>query len=168
MINLKFTKNKTNPQTVSNYMNALEKAFVIEKAPRYDIKGKELLASTEKYYVADHSLMYVRKGYSLEYIGQVIENIVFNEIRRRGYNAYVGKLGEREEDFIAENAGEKVYIQVAYSVASKETMSREVNSLLEIRDAYPKYVVSMDALSGGNKDGIRFIYLADFLLKKEW
>lgn len=67
MINLKFTKNKTNPQTVSNYMNALEKAFVIEKAPRYDIKGKELLASTEKYYVADHSLMYVRKGYSLEY-----------------------------------------------------------------------------------------------------
>ena len=108
------------------------------------------------------------KGYSLEYIGQVIENIVFNEIRRRGYNAYVGKLGEREVDFIAENAGEKVYIQVAYSVASKETMSREVNSLLEIRDAYPKYVVSMDALSGGNKDGIRFIYLADFLLKKEW
>ena len=100
MINLKFTKNKTNPQTVSNYMNALEKAFVIEKAPRYDIKGKELLASTEKYYVADHSLMYVRKGYSLEYIGQVIENIVFNEIRRRGYNAYVGKLGEREVDFI--------------------------------------------------------------------
>lgn len=96
------------------------------------------------------------------------KNIIFNEIRRRGYNAYVGKLGEREVDFIAENAGEKVYIQVAYSVASKETMSREVNSLLEIRDAYPKYVVSMDALSGGNKDGIRFIYLADFLLKKEW
>ena len=133
-----------------------------------EITAENVLEMSEVIVFAQTRFLIGYKGYSLEYIGQVIENIVFNEIRRRGYNAYVGKLGEREVDFIAENAGEKVYIQVAYSVASKETMSREVNSLLEIRDAYPKYVVSMDALSGGNKDGIRFIYLADFLLKKEW
>ena len=85
MINLKFTKNKTNPQTVSNYMNALEKAFVIEKAPRYDIKGKELLASTEKYYVADHGVREAVFGGNMKDINLVLENIVYMELLRRGY-----------------------------------------------------------------------------------
>ncbi len=159
---------KTNVQTVSNYISALEKAYIIEKAPRFDIKGKELLATTQKYYIADHSLMYVRKGYSIEYIAQVLENIVFNEIRRRGYKAYVGKFGEKEIDFIAQNADEKIYIQVSYSVLTPETLERELAPLQAVKDSYPKYVVTMDSLAGGNKEGIKFIHLADFLLKKEW
>lgn len=158
---------KTNVQTISNYIKALEKAFVIEEASRYDVKGKELLSSINKYYVADHSLMYVRKGFSFEYIGQVLENIVFNDLRRRGYRVYVGKLGEKEVDFIAEKPNQKIYVQVSYTIASKETLNRELEPLKEIKDNYKKYIVSMDSLTGGNDEGIEFVYLPNFLLKED-
>lgn len=158
---------KTNVQTISNYIKALEKAFVIEKVSRYDIKGKELLASVDKYYVADHSLMYVRKGFSIEYIGQVMENIVYNDLKKRGYKVYIGKLGEKEVDFIAEKQNNKIYIQVTYMLSNNDTMKRELVPLQAIRDNYHKYIVTMDTFAKGNKDGIEFVYLPEFLLKEE-
>lgn len=157
---------KTSAQTISNYIKALEKAFVIEEAPRYDIKGKELLTTIGKYYIADHSLMYVRKGFSFEYIGQVLENIVYNDLKRRGYRVYVGKLKEKEIDFIAEKPNEKIYVQVAYTIADKNTLIRELEPLKEIEDNYKKYVVTMDTFARGNDEGIEFIYLPNFLIKE--
>ena len=155
---------KTNPTTIGNYVRALEKAYAIEKVSRYDIKGKELLSSIDKYYVADHSLMYVRKGYSIEYIGQIMENIVYNDLKRRGYRVYVGKLGDKEVDFVAEKQNSKIYVQVCYSIAQNSTLQRETESLLAIADNYNKYIVTMDSLAKGNKDGIEFVYLPQFLL----
>lgn len=157
---------KTNTQTISNYIKALQKAFVIEEAPRYDVKGKELLSSVSKYYVADHSLMYVRKGFSFEYIGQVLENIVYNDLKRRGYKVYVGKFGEKEIDFIAEKPNEKIYVQVSYTVANKDTLIRELEPLKDIKDNYKKYIVTMDSLASGNNEGIEFVYLPNFLSKQ--
>lgn len=157
---------KTNMQTISNYIKALEKAFVIEEAPRYDIKGKELLSSNGKFYVADHSLMYVRKGFSVEYIGQVLENIVYSDLKRRGFKVFVGKLGEKEIDFIAEKPNEKIYVQVSYTIANKDTLNRELEPLKAIKDNYKKYVVTMDSLASGNNEGIEFVYLPTFLTKK--
>lgn len=157
---------RTNVQTISNYIKALEKAFIIEEAPRYDIKGKELLSSTGKYYVADHSLMYVRKGFSFEYVGQVLENIVYGDLKRRGYKVYVGKLGEKEIDFIAEKPNEKIYVQVSYTITNKDTLNRELEPLKDIKDNYKKYVVTMDSLASGNSEGIEFAYLPNFLIKE--
>lgn len=155
---------KTNPTTIGNYVRALEKAYAIEKVSRYDIKGKELLSSIDKYYIADHSLMYVRKGFSIEYIGQIMENIVYNDLKRRGYRVYVGKLGDKEVDFVAEKQNSKIYVQVCYSIAQNSTLQRETESLLAIADNYNKYIVTMDSLAKGNKDGIEFVYLPQFLL----
>lgn len=157
---------KTNVQTISNYIKVLEKAFIIEEAPRYDIKGKELLSFASKYYVADHSLMYVRKGFSFEYIGQVLENIVYNDLKRRGYKVYVGKLKEKEIDFIAEKPNEKIYVQVSYTIANKDTLNRELEPLKDIKDNYKKYIVTMDSLASGNDEGIEFVYLPNFLIKE--
>lgn len=157
---------KTNVQTIGNYIKALEKAFIIEEVPRYDIKGKELLSSIGKYYVADHSLMYVRKGFSFEYIGQVLENIVYNDLKRRGYKVYVGKFGEKEIDFIAERHNDKIYIQVSYTIANKDTLNRELQPLKGVKDNYKKYIVTMDSLASGNDEGIEFVYLPNFLSKQ--
>lgn len=157
---------KTNTQTISNYIKALGKAFIIEEAPRYDIKRKELLSSIGKYYIADHSLMYVRKGFTFEYIGQVLENIVFNDLKRRGYKVFVGKLSEKEVDFIAERPNEKVYVQVSYTIANKDTLNRELEPLKDIKDNYKKYIVTMDSLASGNNEGIEFVYLPNFLTKE--
>jgi uncharacterized protein len=159
---------KTNVQTISNYIKALERAFVLEKVSRYDIKGKELLASIDKYYVADHSLMYVRKGFSIEYIGQVMENIVYNELKKRGYKVYIGKFGDKEVDFIAEKQNNKIYVQVSYMLSNEETLQRELAPLQGIKDNYNKYIVSLDTFAKGNKDGIEFVYLPEFLLKEEF
>lgn len=158
---------KTSIPTISGYIKALEKVFVIEKVSRYDIKGKELLSSIDKYYVADHSLMYVRKGFSFEYIGQVLENIVYNDLKRRGYKVYVGKIGEKEVDFIAEKPNSKVYVQVSYSLGEASTLLRELQPLQQIKDNYNKYIVSMDSLAKGNVDGIELVYLPEFLLKQD-
>jgi uncharacterized protein len=158
---------KTNVQTISNYVKALEKAFIIEKVSRYDIKGKELLASIDKYYVADHSLMYVRKGFSFEYIGQVMKNILYNDLKNRGYKVYIGKLGDKEVDFIAEKQNNKIYVQVSYMLSNEDTIKRELSPLQSINDNYNKYIVTMDTFAKGNINGIEFVYLPEFLLKEE-
>ena len=160
------TGTKTSAITINSYINALEKAFVIERCPRYDIKRKELLKNIDKFYIADHALIQLKGGSTLKYIAQIMENIVFNDLRAKGFNVYVGKLAEKEVDFIAEQNGNKIYVQVCYSLSNEETFKREIEPLQKINDNFPKYIVTMDALANGNDNGIKIMHLADFLTAK--
>ncbi|MEQ8199433.1 MAG: ATP-binding protein, partial [Clostridiaceae bacterium] len=160
---------KVDLNTVYNYLNALESAFIIQRVQRYDIKGKEILKTNEKYFIADQSLKYSVMGYKDRDISGVLENIVMLELKRRGYSVFVGKLDNKEIDFIAEKKEQKVYVQVSYLLGdSKETIDREFNPLLEVRDHYPKYVVTMDEFWSDNIQGIKHKNLADFLLMDEY
>ncbi|MDR3164716.1 MAG: ATP-binding protein, partial [Synergistaceae bacterium] len=160
----KSQRRKLDIDTVYNYLAALESAFVVSRVSRYDIKGREILKTMEKFYVADHSLIYAALGYKDRIISGILENIVMHEIERRGYKAYVGKLGDSEVDFIGERGGERIYVQVAYLVGgSGATFDREFSPLLAIKDNYPKYVLSMDDLCGDGVDGVRHLHIADFL-----
>jgi uncharacterized protein len=150
--------------TVYNYLNALKGAFVIYKAPRYDIKGKEILKTNEKYYVSDQSLLYSVMGYKDRLISGVLENIIMLELKRRGYRVFVGKSGDKEIDFVAEMQGKKIYIQVTYKMGEPSTIEHEFAPLLEIRDNFPKYVVSMDESWNDLIEGIVHMHIADFLL----
>lgn len=150
--------------TVYNYLNALEGAFIIYKVSRYDVKGKEILKTNEKYYVGDQSLLYAVMGYRDGLISGVLENIVMLELKRRGYKVFVGKSNEKEIDFVAEKASEKIYVQVTYKMSEDSTISREYAPLLEIKDHFPKYVVSMDDFWKDNREGVQHIHIADFLL----
>ena len=161
-------KRKLDVNTIYNYLNALEAAFVLYRTSRYDIKGKELLKTQEKFYLSDVSLLYAILGYTDQKISGILENIVFLELKRRRYNVYIGKLGTKEIDFIAEKHGAKLYIQVAYKLESQETVNREFSPLLEIRDQYPKFVVTMDEFWQENVEGVRHFYITDFLLSKEY
>ncbi|MCO5248794.1 MAG: ATP-binding protein [Chitinophagales bacterium] len=164
----KSQQRKVDVNTVYNYLHALEGAFVFYRVPRYDVKGKEILKTQEKFYVSDISIIYALMGYRDRIISGVLENIVFLELKRRGYNVYVGKLDTKEIDFIAEKSGEKIYIQVAYKLDNQETVNREFSTLLSIKDQYPKYVVTMDEFWKDNIGGIENIYISDFLLKEKW
>src|SRR5690606_33906321 len=119
-------------------------AFILYRVPRYDIKGKEILKTQEKFYVSDISIIYATMGNRDRMIGGILENIVFLELKRRGYKVYVGKMENTEIDFIAEKQGDKVYIQVAYKLDNEQAIDREFGNLLAINDQYPKYVVTMD------------------------
>jgi uncharacterized protein len=154
--------------TVYNYLSALEGAFIIYRIPRYDIKGREILKTNEKYFVGDQSLLYAVMGFKDRLISGVLENIVMLELKRRGFRVFVGKSGEKEVDFVAEKADAKVYVQVCYQMTEKSTIDREFAPLLEIRDHYPKYVVSMDQTWSDNVEGIRHKHIADFLLMKDY
>jgi len=164
----KSQQRKIDLNTVYNYLNALEGAFIVYRIPRYDIKGKEILKTFEKYFVADQSLLYAVMGYKDRLISGVLENIVMIELKRRGYRVFVGKSDDREIDFIAELKEKKVYIQIAYKMTEQTTIGREYGPLLEIRDHHPKYVVSMDETWHENIEGIQHFHIADFLLKKEY
>jgi predicted AAA+ superfamily ATPase len=158
--------------TINAYIGYLENACIIRKAQRYEIKGKKLLESNDKYFLADHSLQYAVRGFNEANISGILENIVYNELSRRGYTVYVGKMSKddnREIDFIAEKTGgEKVYVQVCLEYSLKETMQREFAPLTEIKDHYPKYVVVLNALGKANVNGVIGITLEDFLLKNEF
>jgi len=159
---------KIDLNTVYNYLNALEGAFIIYRIPRYDIKGKEILKTNEKYFVGDQSLLYAVMGFKDRLISGVLENIVMLELKRRGYSVFVGKSGNNEIDFIAELPGQKIYVQVAYKITEQTTIDREFRPLLEIKDHYPKYVVTMDEMWKDNIEGIRHKHIADFLLMEEF
>ena len=166
---LKSQKRTADFETVYNYLQYLENALIIYKTPRYDIKGKKLLETYEKYYLADHSLQYTVKEFNMVNISGILENIVYMELRRRGYTVSVGKIansksGEKEVDFIAENTKGKLYIQVCYILANEKTIEREFSPLLEIRDNYPKMIVTMDRLWQIERKGIKGMHLKDFLL----
>ena len=164
----KSQQRKIDLNTVYNYLNALEGAFIIYKIPRYDIQGREILKTLEKYYVGDQSLLYAMMGYKDRLISGVLENIVMLELKRRGYKVFVGKSDEREIDFIGELQEQKIYIQVAYKMTEQSTIDREFGPLQDIRDHYPKYVVTMDETWHDNINGIRHLHIADFLLIEEW
>ena len=159
---------KIDLNTVYNYLNALEGAFLIYTIPRYDVKGKEILKTQEKYYLGDQSLLYAVMGFRDRLISGVLENIVMLELKRRGYRVFTGKSEDKEVDFIGEKNENKVYIQVAYKISEQSTIDREFNPLLEIKDHYPKYVVTMDEKWKDNIEGIRHKHIADFLLMTEF
>ncbi len=151
-------------EAVYNYLEWLEKAFVIYRCQRYDLQGKSVLKTQEKFYLADPSLKYCRMGFSLKSIAAMLENIVYFELRRRGYEVYIGKRENKEIDFVAVRRDERVYVQVCRSLP--EDSDREVGNLLELRDHYSKYVVTLDELAAGNVEGVKIVHMSDFLLSK--
>jgi len=155
---------KIDINTVYNYLNALVGAFILYQTPRYDIKGKEILKTQEKFFLSDVGLLYATMGYKDRNISGILENIVFLELKRRGYKVFVGKYNDKEIDFIAEKQGEKVYVQVAYKIESEQTAIREFSTLLSIKDQYPKFVVTMDDFWKESIEGIKHFYISDFLL----
>ena len=153
-------------ETIYNYLEWLEKAFVIYRCQRYDLQGKAVLKTQEKFYLADPALKYCMMGFNPKSIASMLENIVYFELRRRGYDVYVGKNETKEIDFVAVRRDERIYVQVCRELP--DTSNREIGNLLEIKDHYPKYVVTMDELAGGNIDGVRIVHLAEFLLSSQY
>ena len=152
-------------ETLYNYISYLEKAYIIYRANRYDIQGKEVLKTQEKYYLSDQSLKYSMLSFNSKMIASVLENIVFLELRRH-YDVYIGKFKTKEIDFVATKNSKKIYVQVCRNLP--EDSDREIQNLKEIEDNYPKYIVTLDKYDSGNIDGIEIVYLEDFLLKSEY
>jgi len=152
--------------TVSSYLDALTDAMIVESARRYDIKGKKIMQRISKYFVCDLGIRHSEIGYRENDISQMLENIVYNELLTRGYEVFVGKEDNLEVDFVASKGEERIYIQVTYLLATNDVFHREYRSLLEIRDAYPKMVLSMDKVPIGSKDGIKHMNIIDFLLER--
>jgi predicted AAA+ superfamily ATPase len=166
---VKFLKNEgrsLSVESVYNYLEWLEKAFVIYRCQRYDMQGKNVLKTQEKFYLADASLKYCMMGFNPKSIAAMLENIVYFELRRKGYDVYIGKNETKEIDFVAVRRDERIYVQVCRNLP--EDSDREVANLLEIRDHYPKYIVTLDELAQGNINGIKIVYLADFLLSETY
>ena len=166
---VKFLKNEQRAlsvETVYNYLKWLSEAFIIYPCRRYDIQGKSVLKTQEKYYLSDISIKYSKMGFDRKMISAMLENIVFLEMKRRGYEVYIGKNDTKEIDFIGIRREEKVYIQVCVELPIEST--RETDNLMDIKDHYHKYVVCKDALAVGNDNGIEIVHIADFLLKDEW
>ena len=153
-------------EAVYNYLNWLEKAFLIYRCQRYDLQGKSVLKTQEKFYLADSSLKYCIMGFNPKSIAAMLENIVYFELRRKGYDVYIGKNEKKEIDFVAVHRDERIYVQVCRRLP--EESDREVANLLEIKDHYPKYVVTLDELAAGNINGVKIVHLADFLLEDEY
>ena len=153
-------------EAVYNYLEWLEKAFVIYRCPRYDLQGKSVLKTQEKFYLADASLKYCMMGFDPKSLSAMLENVMYFELKRRGYEVYIGKNWAKEIDFVAARRDERIYIQVCRSMP--EESDREISNLLEIRNHYPKYVVTLDELAAGNIDGVKIVHMADFLLSSDY
>lgn len=158
---------KLDLNTVYNYLNALESSYIIYRIPRYNIRGKEILKTNEKYFIGDQSLLYSLFGYRDRLISGILENIVMLELKRRGFNVYIGKLDNLEIDFIAEKQNRKLYIQVAYKMTEKSTIDREYEPLLKVKDNFPKYVLTTDNNWHDTIEGIKHLHIADFLIMKD-
>ena len=165
---LKSENRSIDNETVYNYLSKLESAYILHRCSRFDVQGKEILKTQEKFYLADPALRYSVLGYSPDSVSAMLENVIYLELLRRGYEVYVGKLDNTEIDFIAVKQENKVYIQVAQEIGSPETERREYGRLLDIRDNYPKYVLRTDVFAGGNYEGIKTMHIADFLLSNEY
>ena len=155
---------KVSVETILNYIKAAEEAFLIYKVSRDDLIGKKILNVNEKYYIADHGIREAIFESNQRDINQIFENIIYLELLRKGYNIRVGKVDNLEIDFVCTKGNEKLYIQVAYLLASHETIEREFSSLEKINDNYPKYIISMDEFDM-SRNGIRHINIIDFLMK---
>ncbi len=161
---LKAEKRKVSSETVYNYLDKLEKAYLVHRCSRYDLTGKAILKTQEKFYLADTALRYSVLGYSPSSVASSLENVVYLELCRRGYVVHVGKFGDFEIDFVAERQNERLYIQVTQEIRMDKTERREYEKLLEIQDNYPKYVLRIDDFAEGNYKGIITMHVADFLL----
>ena len=165
---LKSERRSLDNETVYSYLDKLEKAYLLHRCSRYDLQGKEILKTQEKFYLADVALRYSVLGYNADSVASSLENIVYLELCRRGYTVYVGKTSDGEIDFVAVRQNEKIYVQVTQEINSEKTEKREYNRLLEIPDNYPKIVLTTDEFAGGNYEGIKTMHIADFLLSAEY
>lgn len=155
----------TNHKIVGRYLNYLCNAFVFYKADRYDIRGRKYLESLNKFYLADTGIRYALLGRRNMDWGRIYENIVYLELRRRGYQAYIGKLYQKEVDFVAMRGGEKLYIQVSDNISDEQTFLREREPLLKIKDAYPKFIIARTRHEEYDYQGIRILDIAKWLLR---
>jgi len=158
---------KVSTDTILNYIKACESAFLFYRAKRQDVQGKKILALQEKYYIADHGIREAVFGGNMRDINLILENLIYMEMLRRGYTVTVGKVADKEIDFIGERQDEKIYIQVAYLLASEETIAREFGVYNQVQDNFPKYVVTMDELDM-SRDGIKHRNIREFLLAEQW
>ena len=163
---LKSEHRSISSESIYNYLRWLKEAFIIFPCPRYDLQGKSILKTQEKYYLADISLKYALLGYNRKMLDGVMENIVYLELKRRGYEVFVGKNGVKEIDFVAVRRDEKIYVQVCVQLPANS--DRKTANLMEIRDHYPKYIVTMNRMDIGIDNGIRIVHLEDFLLDQRW
>ena len=157
---------KIDSKTVEKYINALIGSYVIYQANRYNIKGKEYLKTLEKYYVVDIGLRYALLGSSPYDTGHTLENIIYLELIRRGYEVYVGKINDLEVDFVAMKENKIIYFQVAATTRDNQTLARELASLEKISDHYQKFILTLDDDPETNYNGIRKINALDWLLGK--
>ncbi len=165
---LKSEKRSLDNETVYSYLEKLEKAYLLHRCSRYDLQGKEVLKTQEKFYLADTTLRYSVLGYNSDTVAASLENVVYLELCRRGYTVNIGKVTDGEIDFVATRQNEKIYVQVTQEISSEKTEHREYDRLLGIPDNYPKYVLLTDNFAGGNYKGIKTMHVADFLLSKEY
>ena len=157
---------KSDSKTIEKYVTSLEESFIVYRANRYNIKGKEYLKSLEKYYVADIGLRNFMLGKKSMDVGHILENIIYLELIRRGYSVYVGKIDDMEIDFVAQNLQGNTYIQVAASVRDENTLKRELRSLQAVKDNYPKMILTLDDDPEADYDGIFRKNALDWLLEK--
>jgi len=155
-------------ETVYSYLCKLEKAFILHRCSRFDLQGKELLKTQEKFYVCDPSMKYSVLGYTPDSVAAMIENVVYLELLRRGYEVNIGQLARGEIDFVATKQGNKIYVQVTERIEKKETEKREYERLLDVKDNYPKYVLRTDEFAGNNYKGVKTMHISDFLLSGEY
>lgn len=163
---LKSENRSLSVETIYNYLKWLSEAFIIYPCKRYDLQGKSILKTQEKYYLSDISIKYSQMGFDRKMLSSVFENIIYLEMKRRGYDVYIGKNNTKEIDFVGVRRDEKIYIQVCVELPTEST--RETDNLMEIKDHYHKYVVCRDTLALGNDNGIEITHIADFLLKDNW
>lgn len=164
---LKNEKRKVSPETVLNYISYCTSAYLFYQVKRQDLQGKQILATNEKYYMADHGLREAVFGGNMKDINLILENIIFMELLRRGYSVTVGRVGTKEVDFVCQLQDQKLYIQVTYLLTSEETIQREFGVYNSIRDNFPKYVVSMDEIDM-SQNGIKHKNIREFLMMDEW
>ncbi|MGN1110570.1 MAG: ATP-binding protein [Oscillospiraceae bacterium] len=153
-------------EAIYNYIKWLTEAFIIYPCQRYDLQGKAVLKTQEKYYLSDISFRYSHMGFDRKMLSAMFENVVYLEMKRRGYDVYIGKNNTKEIDFVGVRREERVYVQVCVELPTQST--RETDNLMEKKDHYHKYVVCRDPLAIGNDNGIEIMHIADFLLRENW
>lgn len=165
---MKSQNRKVSVDTVLNYIRFNCDALLFEKVERYDLKGKRLLETYEKYYMSDIGLRFATLGYTPESVSSQLENIVYLELKSRDYKITIGKLDDLEIDFIATKETEKIYIQVSAQLTNDKVIEREYRSLEMVKDSFPKYVLSLDKGFETSRNGIRWMNIVDFLLSNSW
>ena len=163
---LKSQRVEMSPQLVLNYIDFLCQAFLINRVKRIDLKGKRTFEISEKFYFEDWGLMNSVVGFNQFDISKVLENVVYNHLKVNDYDIHIGQIQSKEIDFVATKGGQTLYIQVCYLLSNQEVIDREFGNLLEIKDNYPKYVVSMDEFAPKNIQGVEHLHLREFLIRR--